>query len=685
MPGDATESGDRQAPAGPASAASPPDVSIDAFVSYASHDAPVASSIVEALEKHGLRCWIAPRDVTPGSHYADHIMSAISRAKVLVLVLSGSALASKHVSKEVERASSKGRPVIALRTDAAPLTPAFEYFLSESQWIDMGVGGVAAVTANLVKAVRSHAESTVSTGAVAAPRTAGHSGARRLRRWGISAVAVVFAVVSVYVVVDKLWLAKRATSEQTSVVATGAPATTPVVPAISEKSIAVLPFADLSEKKDQEYFADGMAEEIINLLTKVPDLRVPARTSSFYFRGKSTKVPDIARELGVAHILEGSIRRSGNRIRVTAQLVRADNGYHLWSQTYDRDLNDVFKVQDDIANAVVQALQITLMGGPLTREKGGTQNLEAYLLYLRSIKENDAYSATAVKQASKHIEQAIKLDPDFILARTTLGWLNTSMAVLRELPMRDGCERARQLAQHALELSPDLGDAHLLLGYIHRICDWDWGAAQSEARQGLTLDPKHRYALSLNGQVAASIGDWDRAERYFRQALVTDPLNPQPRWDLGTTLYRAGRFAAAETEYRKLIELVPDYAGAHGYLAKTLLAQGKPEAALAMAQQEGDEANRLDILPFVLQATGRQAEADEALKALATKYADSDAYYVAMNYAYRDNHDLALQWLERAYQQKDGGFVEIVGEPLFKNLVNDPRYKAFLRKMNLPE
>ena len=274
MSGGPTKSDEQQAPAGPPSAANAPDVSIDAFVSYASHDATVAHSIVEALEKRGLRCWIAPRDVTPGSHYADHIMSAISRAKVLVLVLSDSALASKHVGKEVERASSKGRPIIALRTDATPLTPAFEYFLSESQWIDVGAGGVAAVAAKLVEAVRSHADSAVLTGPVTAPAAAGHSEALRLRPWMISAVAVVFAVVFGYLVVDKFWPSKPVASEQTSVVAPGAPATTPVVPAISEKSIAVLPFEDLSEKKDQEYFADGMTEEIINLLTKVPDLRV---------------------------------------------------------------------------------------------------------------------------------------------------------------------------------------------------------------------------------------------------------------------------------------------------------------------------------------------------------------------------------------------------------------------------
>src|SRR5437588_6019462 len=511
---------------------------------------------------------------------------------------------------------------------------------------------------------------------------------RRLDR----AIIAVLAVALAYFVGDKFWISKHysasraagSIAEDTASRATAPPVTAAAL-APPPRSVAVLPFVDMSEKKDQEYFADGMTEEIINLLAKVPDLRVPARTSSFYFRGKSTKVPDIARELGVAHILEGSIRRSGNQIRVTSQLVRADNGYHLWSQTYDRDLHDVFKVQDEIANAVVQTLQISLMGGPLTRQKGGTQNLEAYLLYLRAEKELQGFSATALREARKHIEQAINLDPDFVLAWITLGRIDNNLAQLRELPVRDGYERARQLGLHALELSPDLADAHLLLGYIHRTYDWDWAAAQSEARQALALDAKYWYALELNGQVAATIGDWDDAERYLRQVLVDDPLNAQTYWDLGTTLYRAGRFAAAEVAYRKLIALAPDFAWARGYLAKTLLAEGKPEAALAMAQQESDEADRLDILPIVLQAAGRHAEADAALKALARKYADSDAYYVAMNYAYRDDHDLALQWLERAYRQKDTGFVEIIGEPLFKNLANDARYKAFLRKMKLPD
>jgi len=649
----------------------------DVFVSYASQDVATANAIVATLEKNGLRCWIAPRDVTPGSQYADEIVGAINDARVLVLVLSQHAVASPHVGREIERAASKRRRVIALRTDAAALTRSFEYFLSESQWIDAAGLGMPAALAKLVQAVKQALTAPTSVDPVLGPGPAasGTPAANRsvgTRRIALGA-ATLFALGLAVTVGIHFWPSKHPEARA------------PAVAAISDKSIAVLPFADMSEKKDQEYFADGMAEEIIDLLAKAPNLHIPARTSSFYFKGKQTKIADIARELGVANVLEGSIRRSGNQLRVTAQLIRADSGFHLWSETYDRDLSDVFKVQDEIANAVVQALQISLMGGPLTRQKGGTQNLEAYLLYLRSDKEISEFSAAAIKEARKHTEQAIKLDPDFILAWSLLGWINTNLAQLREVPVQDGYERARQLGQHALQLNPDLAEAHLLLGYIHRTYDWDWVGAQSEARQGLALDPKDWFALELNGQIAASIGNWIDAERYFRQVLVNDPLNSQTHWDLGNTLYRAGRFPAAEAEYRKLIELAPDYAWARGYLAKTLLAQGNPNAALATAEKEGDEANRLDILPIVLHAAGRVAEADVALKALISKFADSDAYYVAMNYAYRDDHEHALEWLERAYRQKDSGFVEIAGEPLFKNLANDPRYKAFLKKMNLPE
>ena len=417
------------------------------------------------------------------------------------------------------------------------------------------------------------------------------------------------------------------------------------------KSIAVLPFVDM---KDQEYFADGMAEEIIDLLAKVPDLHVPARTSSFYFKGKATKVPDIARELNVANVLEGSVRKSGDRLRVTAQLVRADTGYHLWSQTYDRDLSDVFKVQDDIANAVVKALQISLMGGPLTRQKGGTENLEAYQLYLRGLSSMFQNTRASLTEARDYFGQAVKLDPSFGLAWAERARDAMFMTDNGFLSPKEGYESARQLAQHALQVSPDLPEAHAMLGYVYHGLDWDWPAADAEYRQALALDPGNPTALMFAGQLSYTLGRWEDSERQLRLALVRDPLRTISIWSLGTAQYLAGRFADAEATYRRLIELDPGFSWTHLYLSKALLAEGKPGAALATLQQEHDEESRLGFLPIALQAVGRKVEADGALTTLIAKFADFDSYYVAMTYAYRGDHDRALQWLERAYTRVRG-------------------------------
>jgi TolB-like protein/Tfp pilus assembly protein PilF len=454
---------------------------------------------------------------------------------------------------------------------------------------------------------------------------------------------------------------------------------------IPDKSIAVLPFTDMSEKHDQEYFADGMAEEIINLLAQVPNLRVPGRTSSFYFKGKSTKIPDIARELGVAHVLEGSVRQSGNRLRVTAQLIRADNGYHLWSETFDRNLHDVFETQDDIANAVVQALQITLMGGSLTRQKGGTKNLDAYQLFLRALSDYSLNSKSALGSAHEHLDQAIKLDPNFALASADLGWVVVLQSQHSVLPQKEAAEHARQLARRALQLSPELAEAHALLQYIHRTYDWDWASCEVEGREALRIDPSNVHALVTAGKLARTLGHWDDAERYANAALARDPFYTYAIWDLGRARYGAGRFADAEASYRKLLALAPDFGGARSHLVTTLLLEGRSGAALAMAQQDSDEEERLTVLPIALQSSNRKGEADEALHTLIAKFGNSHAYSVARIYAFRGEGDLAFEWLDRAYQQRDAYLLEFVGEHLFANVANDVRYKAFLRKMNLPE
>lgn len=664
------------------------------FISYASSDRAVADSVCAALERAGMNCWIAPRDVTPGELYSEAIVHAIDSAKVVVLVLSQNAAVSQHVLREVERASSKRHPVVSFRIDLAPLPAALEYFLNTSQWLDASAIGVERALPKLVHAVQrgvSHASDAApsfSEGARSAARTdpdaAVTKQARQRSRLMLAALAAITAFALAYLVVDHFWLSKRVDEQKPSVAATPtSPANPSAGPAIPDKSIAVLPFADMSAEKNQEYMSDGIAEEILNLLAQVPDLKVIARTSSFAFKGEKVEITEIAKKLNVAHVLEGSVRKSGNKIRITAQLVRTADSTHLWSETYDRPLDDVFKIQDEIAGAIVEVLQIKFMGGNISRRAGGTQNLEAYQLYLRSLSE-DTNTKSSIDAAEEYLKKAITLDPSYGLAWADLGNVIGIKTENGLLPSTEGWQEARRLTNHSLQLSPELSDAHAYLGYISLYYDWDWVAAKREAQRALAISPTDGSGLLIAGILSRTLGSWDEAERQLRAVLDRDPLATTAVFHLGLTYYLAGRFEESEGMYRHLLELDPTWTWAHLYLSKTLLAQGKPEAALATIQQETDEGVLVAGLPILLQAAGHQAEADKALQSLIEHWGDTGAYGVALTYAYRGDHARALEWLERAFQQKDVGLAEIVGEPLFKNLADDPRFKAILRKMNLP-
>jgi TolB-like protein/tetratricopeptide (TPR) repeat protein len=458
----------------------------------------------------------------------------------------------------------------------------------------------------------------------------------------------------------------------------------PVTVPIQAKSVAVLPFADMSEGHDQEYLADGMAEEIIERLIKVPELRVPARTSSFYFKGKNARISDIARELSVANILEGTVRKSGNRLRISTQLVRADSGLPLWSETFDRQMADVFRVQDEIASATATALQIALGGGPLTREEGGTRNLQAYQLYLRGMSDMNGNSATSVRQARESFEQAIRVDPDYGLAWAGLAFAWADMADQGLVGPLEGYERDRKAALRAIELSPRLATGHVTLAYVYRTLDWNWQAATEEVERALAISPANSEALYLRGLVAQTLGQWDEADRWLRASVSSDPLSTFAIFNYANALYLAGRLGAAEAQLRRLLQVAPHYEWTRAWLAKTLLAAGKPAEALAILAP--DHANDSDLLYLgvILLANGRTAEADLANQRLEREQGNVSAFYVAQYYAYKNDRERALQWLERAVAQKDTGLVDILGEPLLKNIEGEPRYRAVLRQMNLP-
>jgi len=449
--------------------------------------------------------------------------------------------------------------------------------------------------------------------------------------------------------------------------------------------VAVLPFIDMSEKHDQEYFADGMAEEIIERLSKVPELHVPARASSFYFKGKSARLADIARELSVANVVEGSVRKSGDHLRIGAQLVRVADGYTVWSQSFDRKLEDVFKIQDEIATAVAGALQITLSGGSLTREQGGTQNLEAYQLYLQAERNLNENTRATNKTARAQLQRALQLDPGFGLAwhSLSLTWVNATD--YGDVSPDQGYEHARQLATRAISTSPRLADPHAVLAYVYRNYDWNWPGATAELHRALALDSGNSEAQNISGLLAQTMGRFDEAERLLRAALVRDPLASFGTFNLGNAQYLAGRYTDAEATFGRLLAMAPDFAWTRPWLAKTLLAEGKPQAALDALKPNIDDDFALLYSPEILLANGRKAEAEAAAQRLASEQGSFSAFYVAQYYAYAGDKDRAMLWLERAYTQKDTGLVDIVGEVLLRNLWTDPRYRAFMRKMKLPE
>jgi TolB-like protein/tetratricopeptide (TPR) repeat protein len=683
--GGMSESGAPGTATGPEPAAPQgPSASCDVFISYASQDAAVANAIVAAMERQRLKCWIAPRDVIPGSLYADGIVRAISGAKVFALVLSEQAIASSHVGKEIERASSNRRPIIALRIDLAPLTPAFQYFLSESQWIDVGPGGMDAASAKLVEAAQRHLTPRSATEQVSAPdrHPLTSKSPTPQKSWiGAAAVAVVVVALA-YFVINKFWLSNKAASERP--VAAVARDAAPGTPAISDKSIAVLPFMDMSEKKDQEYFADGMAEEILDLLAKIPGLTVIGRTSSFQFKGKNADLRTIGTQLNAAYILEGSVRKSGEQVRITAQLINARTGTHEWSETYDRRIGDVLKLQDAIAAAVVRELQLTVAPGYLN-SRSTVKNADAYDLMLRGRHAADRYDKEGLDEAVTLFQQALDRDPTSADAAVGLAWAYETQGEFGFLAPAAAFEQARRAAATALKLDPKSAEAHAVLGQIHVVYDWDWAAAEREFQQAATLAPGSADVLSGEATLSLALGRWDDALRQIKAALAQDPLDAGSLNYLSDIQERRGHLPEADAARRRAREIRPNSAWGHYYLGRIMLARGDHDAALAEIQQETVDEGKQPGLAMVYYALGRKTDSDAALARMLKEQADGNAFGIAEVYAFRGQSDEAMHWLERAYAQKDAGLYYIKGDLPLKNLEADPRFKAFLRKMNLPD
>ena len=441
------------------------------------------------------------------------------------------------------------------------------------------------------------------------------------------------------------------------------------------KSIAVLPLVNTSGDAANDYFSDGLSEELIAVLAKIPGLKIIGRSSSFLFKGKSDDSRTIGEKLGVANLLEGSVRKQGDRVRIVAELINAADGRTLWSETYDRELKDVFAVQSEIATAVTEQLKIKLLGAPAKSDAApSNDNLAAY----NALQQGTFYfrlsTEEGTRKATEFYGEAIRLDPRYALAYAQLSaaWrqLAATWLVVALKPTK-AYAKARNAAQTALSLAPDLAAAHEALGFVLVTPDLDFAAAEAEFRKAEKLAPADagpKFALSF---LFAAQGRLAEAENIMRQTLALDPLGVTRYLNLARILIAGGRYDEAEATLRKAIELQPAAARLHAYLTTLDLIRGNAAAALQDAQLEPKGFWQDYALALAQQAQSDRAAADAALQKLIDQYAASGAFQIATVYGLRKEPDKMFQWLERAYTEHDPGLTQLLVAPFILNYKDD--------------
>lgn len=465
---------------------------------------------------------------------------------------------------------------------------------------------------------------------------------------------------------------------------------------INPKSVAVLAFDNLSDDKGSEYFSDGISEELLTGLQKIPGLRVAARTSSFFFKGKSATAQEIGQKLGVANLVEGSVRKAGETVRIAARLTKTTTGDEIWSENYTRDLKDIFAVQTELAATIVEQLRGQLTGGDAKTkaviqeqvqmaEKGGTKNVEAHQHYLQGRFYANRFSEKGNNEAVAEYQKVVELDPGFALAWVGLAEAHLFLCgfggELGRASFDTHLASAREATARALTLEPNLPEALRARAHIQLNYDFDWKGANESLQAALRLAPADSTLFVAAANVAHAKGDVAHATALYRDAVALDPVNPIARSYLAYYLAITRQFAEAQAEYARVIELSPTSPWSHAGLGLALLLQGKFEEAAAAAHEDAAGWARLYITALARWSQNRIPEADAALADLIRNYADTAAFQIGGAYAYRGEKDQAFEWLERARRHRDSGLVSVRSNPLYENLHGDPRWDALLRTM----
>ena len=661
------------------------------FLSYASEDSGAAQRICERLRGAGIEVWFDQSELRGGDAWDAAIRRQIKTCALFIPIISANAHARTEGYFRLEWKLAVDRShflapdqpfLLPVVIDGTPQTDErIPERFRELQWTRLTGGETTPAFIERVRRLASsEAIETAPPHPVASPafppeQTHSPADSGRLLRTIVWALPVV-----ILVSVLGYYAFNRSARQTQAPAGPGPPAA--ATSTIPEKSIAVLPFVDMSEKKDQEYFSDGISEELIDLLTKIPDLKVSARTSSFYFKGQHATLAEIARTLGVSHLLEGSVRKAGDTMRVTAQLVRADNGYHLWSETYDRNFKDIFKVQDDIAMAVVTALKTQLLPSAELASSHRSENTAAYAQYMVGNRLRYADTPESNQEALAAYEKAIALDPRYAGAYAALSEVEWRIAD-STTGEPAGYDRAVAAAERAIALAPESAEGYWARGRYRYATAFDWRGGEADLAKALALNQNFAPALVDHAVVLAMQGRLADAIVELRKALTLDPLSSDASYILVRMLWASGQHAEARQTARTMVDR--NMPGCHEVVGYVALLDGNAAQADAEFHMEPVHMVRLYTTAVSQYSLDHLAAADGALSQLVKDFSKTLAYQIAEVYAWRGDTDKAFEWLETAYRQRDRGITQLRFDPLLANLRTDPRYRTILQRLGLPE
>jgi len=679
------------------------------FLSYSSQDAEAARRICDTLRAAGVEVWFDQSELRGGDSWDQKIRRQIRECALFIPVISASTQSRSegYFRREwklaVERTHDMADHVAFLvpvvldgTSDRDAHVP--EKF-RETQWTRLPGGATPAAFAERIRTLLTSGTTEAAAGPMAAPVVARELPPRRTQpRWPVPvAVCILLAAGLVY------WAPWRTVQEKPAAPALASHSVEPAPDAglsgPDPKSVAVLAFKNLSDDKENEYFSDGISEELLTVLQKIPGLHVAAQTSAFYYKGKDVMAQDIGRQLKVANIVDGSVQKIGNRVRIMARLTRAATGEEIWAVSFPpREVTDVFALQDEIAQSIVGELRghLGVVSGDASAkaeieaqvelaEKGGTKNEEAHELYLQGLFFMRQFSTAGFDSAEVRLRHAVQLDPSFALAWAALSRalsLQWSWATVSSPSKIVDCYDA---ARRSLALEPNLSEGYAALFDVQMSYDLDLVGGAESSRNALRIAPEDAENLADAGSLAIALGNLDEAVALLKRAASLDPLNTEIRIYLAGALSEDGRLEEAFKEARETLSFNPDAGLIRGFIATQLADHGSQlDEALALANAEPSEWSRLTAQSFVLHALKRIPEADAALKSLIDKYANVAAYQVAEIYSVKGDPDEAFTWLERAHRQHDGGLTWAANDPALKAIHGDPRWAALLKKIHLP-